>query len=163
MKAHGIYQTNSTIADTSVSSTKRKTSPGASNATASTATGSSKKRKATQFTETNTNTDDDEGLSKVKAEPTSKKLKAEAIKEEPIGKEHTPEFAASTKGETSANYSMGFDGADDGAMFNDFLSFGAFGGQDDDSKDAFGASAGLEIAHVKSDGQGLPESIVITD
>ena len=156
MKAHGIYQTNSTIADTPIPSTKPKTS---SSATA-TNPASSKKRKQTQFVETNTNTDDDEGLNKVKPEPPNKKIKPEAVKEESTDNQASPQALTSAKEKTPSKYTMGLDDADDSAMFRDFLSFGAFGGQDVGSKDMFGATAGLDVKPVKGV---VPESMVINE
>ena len=159
MKAHGIYQTNSTIADTPIPSTKPKTSSSAT-ATNPTKPASSKKRKHTQFVEKNTNTDDDEGLSKVKPEPPNEKIKGEAVKEESTDNQASPQALTSAKEKTPSKYTIDLDDADDSAIFRDFLSFGAFGGQDVGSKDMFGATAGLDVKPVKGV---VPESMVTNE
>ena len=120
MKANGIHQsqsgptTVSSIRDTPVPSPRRKNSPSAGP--------SSKKRKLDSYAETTSkiNTDDDEGLSNVKAE-----VKAEPVKEEPTSEEGTGNSTASTGTyQYPASDSLGFDGANDGSLFDDFLAFG---------------------------------------
>lgn len=159
MKAHGIYQTNSTIADTPISSNKPKISSLAT-ATNPSNPASSKKRKYVQFVERNTNTDDDEGLRKVKAEPPNKKIKGEAVREESTDNQDSPQALTSAKEKTPSKYTMGLDDAGDSLIFRDFLSFGAFGGKDVGSKDVFGATVGLDMKPVKSV---VPESIVVNE
>ena len=178
MKAHGIYQTNSTIADTSISSSKTKTAsvPGTSNTTAPI---SSKKRKHAQFVETSTNTDDDEGLSKAKSEPSIKKIKGETIKEEPKKQQACrdtpdvqqlpvhPEAFTSVKEETSIKSATGLGDDDDSVTFRDFLSFGAFGGQDADLGGMFDARTNLDEKPAKNfvpeSKCVVPASIIITE
>lgn len=128
MKANGIHQsqsgptTASNIHDTPVSSPRRKTSPSAGP--------SNKKRKLDKYAETtsNLNTDDDEGLGDVKAEASmgvKAEIKAETIKEEPTIEEGTADSTASTDTfQQSSSDTMGFDGANDGSLFDDFLAFG---------------------------------------
>lgn len=163
MKANGIHQsqsggtTVSNIRDTPIPSPRRKTSPSAGP--------SNKKRKLDNYAETtsNLNTDDDEGLSNLKAEPSTpvkdEAVKSETIKEEPTGDECTPDSAAST-GDFQYHSSgvVGFDGANDSAMFDDFLAL------DDPSRQGHGfAAVSMHPATGTGDGQGLHESIVITD
>lgn len=152
MKANGIHQsqsdvtTASSIRDTPIPSPRRKASPSAGP--------SNKKRKLDNLAEatSNFNTDDDEGLSNVKAE-SSTTVKAEPIKVEPVKQEHTgqegtPEAMASTDAsQYPSSGAMGFDGAADGALFDDFLAFGG---------------TSLPAAG-NCDGQGPHESIVIMD
>ena len=158
MKANGIHQSQNgsptapSIRDTPVPSPRRKASP---------STGpSNKKRKLDKFNETtsNLNTDDDEGLDDVKAESSTalkaETVKAEPIKEEATGQESNSDSTAPT--ETfqypSRDAAMGFDGANDSSLFDDFL---AFGGGSGSQSNGTGAAFG--------DGQGLHESILITD
>lgn len=176
MKANGIHQsqsggtTASGIRDTPIPSPRRKTSPSAGTC--------SKKRKLDQYAETNSNfnTDDDEGLGNVKAESSitvkAEPIKAEPIKEEPMGQEGTPESTAPTGAfQYPSSGGMGFDGAHDSAMFDDFLAFGGSSSHDHGSQAAFHggfadqgfASMSMTPATGNGDGQGLHESIVITD
>lgn len=156
MKANGIHQsqsgspTPSSIRDTPIPSPRRKASPSAGP--------SNKKRKLDKFNETtsNLNTDDDEGLSELKAESSTtvkaESVKAEHIKEEPIGQEGNPDSTAPTETlQYPSSGAMGFDGANDSALFDDFLAFGGSNRQSNGSQAAFG------------DGQELHESILITD
>lgn len=143
MKANGIHQsqsgstTVSSIRDTPIPSPRRKTSPVAGP--------SNKKRKLDNYAETtsNFNTDDDEGLSNIKAESSSvvkaEPIKAEPIKEEPTGEGGTADSTAST-GELQypAGDTMGFDGANDGSLFDDFMAFGG-------SYPAIGSGEGQEM------------------
>ena len=178
MKAHGIYQTSSTIADTAIPSSKNKT-------TAATATFNStppicsKKRKHAQFVETNSNTDDDEGLSKVKSEYPIKRIKGEMVKDEPHNQQSRlntvavqqlpvhPDGSMSAKEETAIKSATGLGNADDSATFRDFLAFGAFGGQDAESWAIFDANTSLDEKPVKdmvSESKSIvPASIVITE
>ncbi|KAF6232261.1 hypothetical protein HO173_009644 [Letharia columbiana] len=176
MKANGIHQsqsggtTASGIRDTPIPSPRRKTSPSAGSC--------SKKRKLDQYAETNSNfnTDDDEGLGNVKAESSitvkAESIKAEPIKEEPMGQEGTPESTAPTGAfQYPSSGGTGFDGAHDSAMFDDFLAFGGSSSHDHGSQAAFHggfadqrfASMSMTPATGNGDGQGLHESIVITD
>lgn len=150
MKANGIHQsqsgdpTTSSIRDTPGPSPRRKASPSAGP--------SNKKRKLDSFNETASkiNTDDDEGLSNIKAESSTtvkaESIKVEPIKEEPTGQEGTPDSTASASTfQYPSSGAMGFDGADDSAMFDEFLAFGG------------------SPATGNGDGHGLHESILITD
>lgn len=126
MKANGIHQsqsgptTVSSIRDTPVPSPRRKTSPSAGP--------SNKKRKLDSYAETtsNVNTDDDEGLCNVKTESSIKaEVKAEPIKEDPTMEEVTADSTASIGTfQPAFRDTMGFDGANDGSLFDDFLAFG---------------------------------------
>ena len=126
MKANGIHQsqsgptTASSVRDTPVSSPRRKTSPSAGP--------SSKKRKLDNYAETtgDLNTDDDEGLANVKAETSIKaEVKAEPVKEDPTMEEATGDSTTSTNTfQPAFRDSLGFDGANDGSLFDDFLAFG---------------------------------------
>lgn len=179
MKFHGIHQsqnggtTVSTIRDTPVASPRQKTSsPGGP---------STKKRKLDTYGDTtsNLNTDDDEGLSSVKAE-SSTTVKAEPVKTEPIKEEPTrqEDVLVSTDSTAStgafqypSNSAMGFDGANDSALFDDFLAFGGSIRPDYGSQSAFDGGHSKEgntptsmiPATGKGDGKGMPESILITD
>lgn len=157
MKANGIHQSQSgsppasSIRDTPIPSPRRKASPSAGP--------SNKKRKLDKFNETtsNLNTDDDEGLSDVKAEPSTtvkaEPVKAEPVKEESTGQESNPDSTAPTETfQYPAGGAMGFDGANDSSLFDDFRAFGGGSGNQ---------SNGSEAAF--DDGQGLHESILITD
>lgn len=152
MKANGIHQsqsdvtTASSIRGTPIPSPRRKTSPsiGPSN----------KKRKLDNLAETtsNVNTDDDEGLSNLKAESSTtvktEPIKVEPVKQECTEEEGTPEATANTEAaQCPSSGAMGFDGAVDDGLFDDFLAFG-----------------GTAIpAAGNGDGQGPHESIVIMD
>ena len=172
MKANGIHQsqsgptTPSSIRDTPTPSSRRKNSPSAG---PSTSASGSKKRKLDDYAETTSglNTDDDEGLfnakaessTAVKAEPVkaehveSGKVKAEVIKEESTGQEGTDDSTAcADKFVYPSSGGMGFDGADDSTLFDDFL---AFGGSV--------PSIGMTPATGNGNGHGQPESIVIAD
>ncbi|KAL2041771.1 hypothetical protein N7G274_005555 [Stereocaulon virgatum] len=166
MKAHGIYQTSSTIADTAFLSSKNKTT--AATATSnSTAPSSSKKRKQAQFVETNSNTDDDEGLGKVKSESPIKKIKGEMVQDEPHNKQARlntvdvqqlpvhPDGLMSAKEETAVESATDLGNTDDSATFRDFLAFGAFSGQDAESWAIFDANTSLDEKPVKD---AVPES-----
>lgn len=162
MKANGIHQsqsggtTVSSIRDTPNPSPRRKTSPSAGP--------SNKKRKLDEYAETtsNFNTDDDEGLSNVKAESSTtvkaenvkaEHVKAESIKKELTGHEGTQEPIASTGNfQYPSSGTMGFDGAHDSTLFDDFL---AFGGSV--------PSMSMTPATGNDDGLGPHESILITD
>ena len=177
MKANGIHQsqsggtTASSSRDTPAPSPRRKASPSAGPS-------SSKKRKLDSFAETtsNLNTDDDEGLSNVKAESNTT-IKAEAFKAEPVKEEHTDQegpsdsTASTGASEYPFNDALGFDGADDMALMDDFVAFGgssrpghgqeaAFHGGP--SEEGF-ASMDMTQATENEDGQELHESILITD
>ena len=172
MKANGIHQsqsgptTPSSARDTPVASSRRKTSPSAG--PSSSASGS-KKRKLDDYSETtsNINADDDETLFNVKAESStavkvepvkaehveSGKIKAEVVKEEDAAQEGTEESTASAENFAYPSHGgMGFDGADDSTLFDDFI---AFGGSV--------PSISMTPATGNGNGQGLPESIVIAD
>lgn len=185
MKAHGIHQsqTTSTIRDTPIPSPHRKTSSTA------TTTASAKKRKLDQFAETGSGvaTDDDEGLSaNVKKEPALKgmpHLANDTIKAEPVDttiKTEGPAIradAADTVGSSSKGtvapaigsgktVPFGLDGTDELDHF-----FNAGGYTQEDS--GFQASMGdgisqhdfpdLEMPPTSGAGQGMPETILITD
>ena len=172
MKANGIHQsqsgptTPSSIRDTPTPSSRRKTSPSAGPSNSSSG---NKKRKLDDYAETTSslNTDDDEGPFNVKAEsstavkaepvkaehPESGEIKAEPIKEEITSQEGTEDSTASTdRFMYPSSGGMGFDGADDSTLFDDFL---AFGGSV--------PSIGMTPATGNGNGHGLPESIVIAD
>lgn len=175
MKANGIHQSQSggtTVSDTPVSS-RGKTSPSAGP--------SNKKRKLDKYAETtsNLNTDDDEGLgdvkgessSTVKAEPTIKaeSIKAELVKEEPNGQEDS---AASTSAfQYPSSGTMGFDGANDSSLFDDFLAFGGSIKPDHEIQAALNGGFSDEGVAPMSmtpstgdvDPQALQESILIVD
>lgn len=149
MKANGIHQSQSgptapSSSDTPIPSPRRKTSPSAGS--------SSKKRKLDKYVETtsNFNTDDDEGLGDVKAESSmgvKAEIKSETIKEEPTIEEGTADSTASTGTfQHPASDTLGFDGANDGSLFDDFLAFGG-------SLPAMG----------NGDEQGTKETILIAD
>lgn len=135
MKAHGIYQSTSSIRDTPIPSLKRKLSP-----TTTTAGAGVKKRKfdkADQFVEMNTNTDDDEDLTKIKPESsrsTAKegKMKEEKIKEEEIKVEEEAVVVGTSSGSAASIQcpltKIAKLGSADDALFNDFISFGASSG-----------------------------------
>ena len=179
MKFHGIHQsqnggsTVSTIRDTPVASPRQKTSsPGGP---------STKKRKLDSYGDTtsNLNTDDDEGLSSVKTESSTtvkaEPVKTESIKEEPTRQEDvlvsTDSTASTGAFQYPSNSTMGFDGANDSAMFDDFLAFGGSIPPDYGSQAAFDGGHSKEgntptsmiPATRNGDGQGMPESILITD
>ena len=127
MKANGIHQSQSgpitpSIRDTPIPSPRRKTSPSAGPA--------SKKRKLDKYAEptSNLNTADDAGLGDLKTESSmgvKAEVKAETMKEEPTSEEVTADSTASTGAfQHSASDTMGFDGANDGSLFDDFLAFG---------------------------------------
>lgn len=148
MKAHGIHQSqtgSSSIRDTPIPSPRSKGSP---------ATGSSKKRKLDQFTDTNSNIaeDDDEGLNRIKPEP-SKAVKAETVKEEPAAAEVSVDSASTFQ------HCQGFDGTDDGSIFNDFLYFGGSTNQGDISDATFGSA----YAAVESPGLSMNMTPVISN
>lgn len=124
MKANGIHQsqsgptTVSSIRDTPIPSPRRKTSPSAGP--------SSKKRKVDHYAEGTSalNADDDEGLTNVKAE-VKVEVKAEPVKEEATMEEGAAESSASTGTlQPAFRDSLGFDAANDGSLFDDFLAFG---------------------------------------
>ena len=169
MKANGIHQsqsgatTPSSTRDTPIPSSRRKNSPSAG---PSGSAPSSKKRKLDDYAETtsNINTDDDESPLNIKTESSttavkleenveSGKVKADIIKEEGTAQEGTEGSTASA--ETFAYPSrggMGFDGADDSTLFDEFLAFG-------------GSVNAIKMTPPTGNGsgQGLPESIVIAD
>ncbi|KAM0805330.1 hypothetical protein BDR22DRAFT_969069 [Usnea florida] len=168
MKANGIHQsqsgptTPSSARDTPGPSSRRKNSPSAG---PSGSAPSSKKRKLDDYAETtsNINTDDDEspfnvktesGETTVKAENVEPgKIKAEIIKEEETAQEGTEGSAASAETVVyPSRGGMGFDGADDSTLFDDFLAFG-------------GSMPAVSISPAAGNGsgEGLPESIVIAD
>ena len=172
MKANGIHQsqsgptTPSSVRDTPTPSSRRKKSPSAGPSGSASA---SKKRKLDDYAETTSsiNADDDETLFDVKAESStavktdpvkaehveSGKIKAEVVKEEDAAQEGMEDSTASA--ETLVYPSrggMGFDGADDSTLFDDFL---AFGGSV--------PSISMTPATGNGSGRGLPESIVIAD
>ena len=163
MKANGIHQsqsggtTASNIRDTPIPSPRRKTSPSAGP--------SNKKRKLDNYAEptSNLNTDDDEGLSNLKAESSTlvkdESIKSETIKEEPTGDECTSDSTASTGAfQYPSSGVMGFDSANDSAIFDDFLALG------DPNRQEHGfAAMSMHPATGTGDGKGLHESIVITD
>ena len=154
MKAHGIHQPATSVRDTPIPSIRRepKASPS-----------SSKKRKLDQFADAMSGTaDDDEGLGKIKEEATRTIIKNEhvAIEENPA--------PVSDYQYSSGLSSQGLD-LDDSSIFSDFLQSGAYepstfqaqgsytGPIDQSVYDNFGNNAPSES------GQGLHESIVITD
>ena len=172
MKANGIHQsqsgptTPSSTRDTPTPSSRRKNSPSAG---PSSSTSGSKKRKLDNFAETtsNINADDDETLFDVKAESSTAvktepvkaehvepaKIKAEVIKEEATGQEGTEDAAASAENFAyPSRGGMGFDGADDSTLFDDFLAFG-------------GSVPSISMTPATGNGnvQGPIESIVIAD
>ena len=172
MKANGIHQsqsgptTPSSTRDTPVPTSRRKNSPSAG--PSSSASGS-KKRKLDNFAETTSsiNADDDETLFDVKAESStavkpehvkaenveSGKMKAEVVKKEDGTQEGTEDSTASAEPFVySSRGGIGFDGADDSTLFDDFLAFG-------------GSVPAISMtpATGNGNGQGLPESIVIAD
>ncbi len=167
MKANGIHQSqsggttggtaSSSIRDTPTASPRPKTSPSAGT--------NKRKRKRDNFAETtsNLNTDDDEGLSNVKAEAATtvkdEPIKAEPIKEEPTGEEGTHGSSDSADAfQYPSGGDMGFDGANDSAMFDDFLALGGSSSQRHGSAAMImGPSTGT------GDGEALHESIVIAD
>ena len=171
MKFHGIHQsqsggtTASTIRDIPVASPRKTSSP---------AGPSNKKRKLDNYAETtsNFNTDDDEGLSNVKTESTTT-VKAEEIKEEALGQEGVSDSTDPTASTGAFQYpitgAMGFDGANDSAMFDDFLAFGGSIRPDHGSQAKFDGghskeeSASVTPAIKNENGQGIHESILITD
>ena len=191
MKANGIHQSQnsgtsaSSIRDTPIPSPRRKASPSAGP--------SNKKRKLDNYagTTSNLNADDDEGLSNVKTESTitvkaepikaepikaepikAEPIKAEPIKEEPTGQEGHPGSHSSTDAFLyPSSGAVGFDGANDSTLFDDFLAFGGSGSQvhafqaatDGVLSEERHASIGMTPATGKNDGQGLHESILITD
>ena len=168
MKANGIHQsqsgptTPSSARDTPVPSSRRKNSPSAG---PSGSAPSSKKRKLDDYAETTSgiNADDDESPFNVKTEstttavkaenPESEKVKAEIIKEEATTQEGTegPTVSAETSVYPSHG-GMGFDGADDSTLFDDFLAFG-------------GSVNAINMTPATGNGSGheIPESIVIAD
>ena len=163
MKSNGIHQsqsggsTVSSIRDTPVSSPRRKASPSAGS--------SNKKRKLDNFNETTSsfNTDDDEGLSNIKAE-SSTTVKVESIKAEPIKEEHTGQEC--TPDSTLSGGAMGFDGANDSTLFDEFLAFGGSSRQVNGSQAALNggfASMSMTPATGNGDGQRVNDSILITD
>ena len=172
MKFHGIHQsqsggtTASTIRDIPVASPRRKTS--------SPAGPSNKKRKVDNYAETasNFNTDDDEGLSNVKTESNTT-VKAEEIKEEAPGQEGVSDSTDPTASTGAFQYpisgAMGFDGANDSAMFDDFLAFGGSIRPDHGSQATFDGGhskegfASVTPAIKNENGQDIHESILITD
>ena len=172
MKANGIHQsqsgptTPSSTRDTPTPSSRRKNSPSAG---PSGSASGSKKRKLDNYAETTSsiNADDDETLFDVKAESGtavkpepvkaehvgSGKIKAEVIKEEDATQEGTEDSTASAENFVyPSRGGMGFDGADDSTLFDDFL---AFGGSV--------PSMGTTPATGNGNGHGLPDSIVIAD
>lgn len=173
MKAHGIYQSTSSIRDTPVSSPKRRSSP-----STTTPGPSSKKRKfdkADQFKETNTNVDDDEGLSIVKPESPKSEVNEEIIKLEytndvdindkdiKVGEETA---AVRNSAGSAATVALPFpkppalDSADD-ALLNDFISFGApvgFAERGDATFDVSDASGLMREKTLISTYAGSPQS-----
>ena len=172
MKANGIHQsqsgptTPSSTRDTSVPSSRRKNSPSAG---PSLSASGSKKRKLDNYAETTSsiNADDDETLfnanaessTAVKPEPVkaehveSGKVKAEVIKEEDAAQEGTEDSTASAENVVyPSRGGMGFDGADDSTLFDDFLAFG-------------GSVPAISMTPATGNGSGhdLPDSIVIAD
>ena len=191
MKANGIHQSQSggpvasSIRDTPIPSPRRKTSP---------STGpSNKKRKLDNYADTssNFNADDDEGLGNIKAEAKAEPVEAEPIKaeiveEEPTGKESLADSTNSVDSSHSpAAYhypsfgAVGFDGANDGALFDDFLAFGGSlkvdcGSQlvnkGDKSEDGVASNStihedgqGMTSTTRNGNGQGLEDTILIVD
>ncbi|CAD6575496.1 MAG: hypothetical protein ASARMPRED_007250 [Alectoria sarmentosa] len=161
MKSNGIHQsqsggsTVSSIRDTPVASPRRKASPSAGS--------SNKKRKLDNFNETTSslNTDDDEGLSNIKAE-SSTTVKIESIKAEPIKEEQTSQEC--TPDTTFSGGAMGFDGANDSTFFDEFLAFGGSGRQVNGSQAALnGGFASMSMTQATGNGQGMNDSILITD
>ena len=173
MKANGIHQsqsggaTASSTRDTPIPTPRRKTSTPAGPKT--------KKRKLDNYTEStsNVNTDDDEGLGDVKAESSTtvktESIKAEPIQEEPIqegpiqeeptGQEGTPDSTVSADAfQGPSSGAMGFDGAQDSTLFDEFLAFGG------SSKKNYGPGL-VSVAPATGDGDGqeVHESILITD
>lgn len=123
MKAHGIYQNNQPIRDTTIASTPRKRAERSD----TTSTPTSKKRKSNKVSDSNnTDTgDDDEGLQK------KPKVKAEKIKDE-VTEATVKEEATTIEEEgqpmSTDNHSLGYqlDGVDDAAFFDDFIQPGTF-------------------------------------
>ena len=154
MKAHGIHQPATSVRDTPIPSVRRE--PKASPA-------GTKKRKLDQFSDAMSGTaDDDEGLGKVKAEITGS-----VIKDEPIAiEEHSAPVNDYRYSSALSNQSLDLD---DTSIFSDFLQSGAYepntfqtqgsytGGMDQSVYDNFGNNT------PSGSGQGLHESIVITD
>ena len=179
MKFHGIHQSQSggatapSVPNTPTPSPRRKTSPAAGP--------SSKKRKLDKFTETpsSLNTDDDEFSNNIKAE-SSTSVKTEAIKAEPVKEESTSEgdiadctaFTTSNDGfQYPSSAGMGFDGANDSAMFDDFLAFGGsikpehgpYLAVNPGFADEGSAPAAMDAATPSGSGQAPHDSILIVD
>ena len=173
MKFHGIHQSQSagttapTMRDTPVAS-RRKTSPSRE--------ANNKKRKLNKLAENSQpdlNVDDDEGFGKVKTEySTDIKAEPESIKKEDIKDEPTAtEENLDPKACNTYNSAMGFDGAIDSAMFDDFLAFGgspnhyhgSHAASDDGISKEGSASMSMKPATQNGNGEGLHESILITD
>ena len=163
MKAHGIYQNNQPIRETTIASTPRKR---ADNAPGS----SHKKRKHDQFNDSNTDTgDDDEGLQKVKPEP----VKTEPVKPEPTEatiKEEPLVFDGETLPFSDGALDQGYQ-ADNNAFFNDFLEPGAFVQPGLEVQSGYGGAFGQDVyggfdtgptSDVAS-GHGTSDTILIPD
>lgn len=165
MKAHGIYQSNQPIRETTIASTPRKR--------AETTSGSSqKKRKLDHFNDSNSNTetgDDDEGLPKAKPES----VKAEEIKPEPTGTMIKEEPLILDDGNVSypdETLDQGYQ-ADDISYFEDFLQPSAFTQPALDEQSGYGGSLGQNVygdfeaapASEADSGHGNSDTILITD
>ncbi|KAK4691817.1 hypothetical protein P7C71_g5265, partial [Lecanoromycetidae sp. Uapishka_2] len=175
MKAHGIYQSTSSIRDTPIASPKRKTSP----ATATTGASFKKRKsdKASQFTMTSTSVDDDESLTPIKAEPARTPVKDECVKEsikvekikdeddkeakfkeENIKEEEKPMLqrsplsCISSGGRPISNTTI-----TDHALLNDFISFGGRRGS------AQASASASDTIPTSNDPRCMPDSILITD
>ena len=165
MKAHGIYQSNQPIRETTIASTPRKRAENASGST-------QKKRKLDQFNDSNSNTDtgdDDEGLPKVKPES----VKAEEIKPDPTGttiKEEPLVFEDGNLPYPDETLDQGYH-ADDNTFFDDFLQPGAFAQPAPDTQSGYDSAFAQNVygefdaapASEAGNGHDNSDTILITD
>lgn len=165
MKAHGIYQSNQPIRETTIASTPRKRAENTSGS-------SQKKRKLDHFHDGNSNADtgdDDEGLPKTKSEP----IKAEEIKPEPTGttiKEEPLILENGNVAHPDETLDQGYQ-ADDNSYFDEFLQPGAFTQPAVDEQPEYSGAFGQTIydeldaapASEADSGHGNSDTILITD
>ena len=152
MKAHGIHQPATSIRDTPIPSIRKEPK-------SSLAVG--KKRKLDQFSDTMSSTaDDDECLGKVKEE-----MATPIIKNEPLASDQNLASEFQYSGDLGSH---ALDMVDESSIFSDFLHSGAYEQNNFQAQGSY--SGGIDQSLYDSfspvtsgSGQGLHESIVITD